>query len=914
MTTTPQPRRGRDQEVHHPKVGEVVRGKVLREYSDPAAGPTRSPSARDAIERFLSARANDLKTDSLDVREESAAEGSNTLRIRYRQYLNDLPVFGAGIHAAANIAKSAVTRVDNHVDTEVDAAPAPDSAKSLDDVTPAALAPFAAYGSATVTGATLGYLRDRADARPTIPASDYPTASVELLGSGMAADGRLHLVHEVQVETAEPFERFRVVVDAVSGRLRFVALIGEYVAATGQVFLPDPVSESDSGTLSRTSTAATLNAFRHTVTMDIDAASGGVFRLQGPWFRSVDWDSPTLAVPSEATADFSYQTHPADRHFLNVNAYHWLDSFARYLRTLGNPTLNGAMSRVDVDAQGFNGADNSEWVPGSPNRIRFGEGGVPDAADFGVVIHEYLHGVFDFLGSSHGGSGSYEHSFCDAIAAIYRDQHNPARHRRTETFPFDNNATDRWSTVRTLDRAERFDDVGFSGYGSDLRNSMLGTVIWQSYVGVGGDSDDAGVRQRACDVVMRTFMEMLLSVPDDSSTAVGHAVSLAQGMIDADLTLTGGLHAKVFDTAAVNRGLWPTRAVDLWIGDSPADLGAIPSPVPHWTSPDLWVRNLGPADGDDPSGGHQEPIIGQVNYLYVTVHNRGTAPSTAGTFSVEAFHCDPGTGMIWPTHFTSMGSLTIGAAIPAGGSVRVGPFLWTPAVLNHECLLAVVHGADDPAVTANLIGSVPHDQLVRFDNNVGQRNVNPQMAVPGGGMKASMTIHGGLTRTTNSVQFDASALPADTRIDVRTLTRLIDAATLSQLAVTKPGAVKSTMSMAGQVDAQMAGFSLAAGEDTVVDLVIEFSHQADHLTTYPLVVTQHQDGQVVGRVTIDIVALKDLDDYYFGNPRSMEVHVTTCPFWPALGRFSKRPFARIDEALARGYNGCAYCLPEYNTD
>ena len=61
----------------------------------------------------------------------------------------------------------------------------------------------------------------------------------------------------------------------------------------------------------------------------------------------------------------------------------------------------------------------------------------------------------------------------------------------------------------------------------------------------------------------------------------------------------------------------------------------------------------------------------------------------------------------------------------------------------------------------------------------------------------------------------------------------------SQLAVTKPGAVKSTMSMAGQVDAQMAGFSLAAGEDTVVDLVIEFSHQADHLTTYPLVVTQH---------------------------------------------------------------------------
>ena len=159
---------------------------------------------------------------------------------------------------------------------------------------------------------------------------------------------------------------------------------------------------------------------------------------------------------------------------------------------------------------------------------------------------------------------------------------------------------------------------------------MLGTVVWQAYLGVGGDSDTPAVRQRAADVVIRTFMEMLLNVPDDSSTAVTHAVSLAQGLIDADLALTGGLHSKVIDGAAVSRGLWPARTVDLWIADSPTDAGAIPSPVPHWTSPDLWVRNLGPADGDDPSGGHQEPIIGQPNYLYVTVRNRGTAASAAG--------------------------------------------------------------------------------------------------------------------------------------------------------------------------------------------------------------------------------------------------------------------------------------------
>lgn len=908
--------KGKDDEneplKHHPNVGEIVRAEVLRSFSDPTGDRYRARSARKAIEGFLDDRAGELKVDQLDVREESAAKGVNTLRIRYAQYHNDLPVIGAGIHASADIGRGSVTRIDNTVDADLSDAPDPAGAKSLDAVTPTVLKPFATtYGSAQIVSATVCYLRDLE--RPAVPEEDYPTASVELLRTGVRPDGKLHLVHDVRVETSEPFEQFRVVVDAISGRVRFVELVGKYVAATGQVFLPDPVSESDSATLSSTSTAATLDAFRHSVTMEINPASGGVFRLEGDWIRCVDWDTPTFAVPAGATANFSYQTYRADRRFLSVNVYHWLDSFARYLRTFANPTLNAAMGRVDVDAQGLSGADNSEWVPGTPNRIRFGEGGVPDAADFGVVIHEYIHGVFDFLGSNHGGSLSYEHSFCDAIAAIYRDQHNPSQHRRTETFPFDNNATNRWSTERTLNRAERFDDAGFSGYGFNLRSSMLGTVVWQSYLGVGGDSGDAGVRQRAADTITRTFLETLLNVPDDTSTAASHAVSLAQGMIDADLTLTGGLHSKVIDAACVARGLWPSRAVDLYIADSPTDTGAIPSPVPHWTSPDIWVRNLGPADGDDPSLGHQEPIMGQPNYLYVTVHNRGTSASAAGTFAVEAFHCDPGTGMTWPTNFTSMGSLTIPTTIPPGGSVRVGPMLWTPAVISHECLLAVVHGAGDPAVTANLIGAVPHDQIVRFDNNVGQRNVNPQMSVPGGKTRASMTMHGGLQPTTNTLELDASAMPADTSIEVRTLTRLIDESTLAEIAVITPGAVKSTMEMSGGADASMADFPLATSEEVTVDLVIDFSYTATHMQTYPLVLTQHQDGQVVGRMTVDIVAVKELDDFFFGNPRSGEIHVTTCPFWPKLGPWSKRPFLRIEDALTRGYNGCAFCLPDWDT-
>jgi hypothetical protein len=121
------------------------------------------------------------------------------------------------------------------------------------------------------------------------------------------------------------------------------------------------------------------------------------------------------------------------------------------------------------------------------------------------------------------------------------------------------------------------------------------------------------------------------------------------------------------------------------------------------------------------------------------------------------------------------------------------------------------------------------------------------------------------------------------------------------------------MTMTGSVDAVMADFVLAAGEAVDLDLVIDFSHQAEHLHTYPLVLTQHQDGQVVGRITVDIVAVKELDDFFFGNPRSGEIHITTCQFWPRLGPSSKRPFARAEDAIARGFNGCAFCLPSLNT-
>ncbi|MEZ4916786.1 MAG: hypothetical protein R2836_07345 [Chitinophagales bacterium] len=52
--------------------------------------------------------------------------------------------------------------------------------------------------------------------------------------------------------------------------------------------------------------------------------------------------------------------------------------------------------QISVDTHGNNGADNSFFSPATPLRLIFGEGGVDDAEDADVIIHEYGHAISHF--------------------------------------------------------------------------------------------------------------------------------------------------------------------------------------------------------------------------------------------------------------------------------------------------------------------------------------------------------------------------------------------------------------------------------------------------------------------------------------------------------------------------------------
>ena len=355
-----------------------------------------------------------------------------------------------------------------------------------------------------------------------------------------------------------------------------------------------------------------------------------------------------------------------------------------------------------------------------------------------------------------------------------------------------------------------------------------------------------------------------------------------------------------------------TSGVDLFIRDSATDAGTQPSGVPHWTSPDIWVRNDGSA-ADNPELGHQPPINGQPNYIHVRVGNRGTLAAPAGTARVKVLRCDPGTGMIWPRDFTPVGELPLGAAIAPGASARIGPFTWTPAIVDHECLIAIVSVPGDSAVPDVIASELNHGLLVRYDNNVGQRNVAPVMSVPGGKQKVSLWARGGVEPTENVLVVDAGAMPADTEISVRVPSRLLTGAGMDGFTVTEIGPNRSTLSVGGRTIGRLTGVGLDAADRVPLDLTIDFSHDAEHLHRYPLVFSQDQNGVPAGKETIEITAVKEVEDMFFGNARTLEVHVVTCQWWPQISSAHKVPFFALADAVARGYNGCRYCLPQADT-
>ncbi len=189
-------------------------------------------------------------------------------------------------------------------------------------------------------------------------------------------------------------------------------------AGAGRVFVSNPVQSlgDESLTDQKDSNAAVPSAAYHDVALtDLD---GSGF-LRGKWATVV---SETGNPAYSPTNTFRYSRH--DDEFEQVMAYYWITQAQRYIQSLG---FGGTRRPVNMTSQAVRinqwGVDNSFATDHPKLELRFGKGGVDDAEDAEVILHEYGHAIhfaqnFSFASSE---AGAISEGFGDYWAVTVAD-------------------------------------------------------------------------------------------------------------------------------------------------------------------------------------------------------------------------------------------------------------------------------------------------------------------------------------------------------------------------------------------------------------------------------------------------------------------------------------------------------------
>jgi zinc metalloprotease ZmpB len=158
---------------------------------------------------------------------------------------------------------------------------------------------------------------------------------------------------------------------------------------SGRVFLPNPVAALQDQSLTDQKDAdypALQPAYRIVTLTDLDGSG----YLRGSW-ANIESETGTPAYSADNT--FLYNRH--DDQFEQVMAYYWVTEAQKYIQDLGFGVTRRPINMESQDVR-INqiGIDNSySWD--KHDVLRFGKGGVDDAEDAEVILHEYGHAMMD---------------------------------------------------------------------------------------------------------------------------------------------------------------------------------------------------------------------------------------------------------------------------------------------------------------------------------------------------------------------------------------------------------------------------------------------------------------------------------------------------------------------------------------
>jgi zinc metalloprotease ZmpB len=572
---------------------------------------------------------------------------------------------------------------------------------------------------------------------PVLPLPPVP-AAIE--------DGRYYTVAEITFALGIPGNERLVWLALVEVETNAVLYLRALASGVnGLVFALDPITQSGNAANTPDQTNAVLNPFRASVVLpNLNAPVAGIQSLTGSRAAVVDVEAPIVAAPTKPSGnnfDFNVRTND----FAAVNAYYHVDKFFEVVESLGFPIatyFNATTFPLPADHRDIGNTVNAHCIGnglGGIGHVGYALNDTNDlvnpigrACDSRVTWHELGgHGIlYEHVNSANFG---FAHSAGDSLSVIFHDPESkaPDRFRYAPWNPINTRRCDRDVAAGWAWGGSQ--DVG--GYNSE---EILETTMFRVYRSIGGDSSSLARRKFAARATMYLILRAVsLLTP---GTNPNNVLGFANKLIEADLLnwttegIFGGAYNKVIRWSFEKQGLYQPPgapqpvvtagappAVDVYIDDGRA--GEYQYQAVHWNTTAIWNRR-----NPDGNPNHQKPKLGQSNFAYVRIKNRGT--TTARGVRVKGYHCKPSAGVLWPNDLQPMTTAEINVGTLLGNNAEekvVGPFEWVPInnAWGHDCMLMIVSDRLDPSnVDQFTVGEVVQDwRLVPNDNNIGQRNV-----------------------------------------------------------------------------------------------------------------------------------------------------------------------------------------------
>jgi Zn-dependent metalloprotease len=247
---------------------------------------------------------------------------------------------------------------------------------------------------------------------------EYGSLSSPIQKEGMiyALKGDLRRVWKIRFGTKKPAASWVLFIDQGTGQIIEERNILWKADGKGRVFMPNPVATLNQDDLldQVDQDQEVLNGAYKKVTLR-ELGQGG--RLKGPYVDT------TITPRSARSSSLEFIYTREDDRFEEVMAYYHIDALQRYVQSLGFKDGKGILARaIKVNAHG--GPEDNSYYDPSPGRkdITYGDGGVDDAEDADVIIHEYGHAIQDAIipgfGQSREGRAMGE-GFGDYVAGSF---------------------------------------------------------------------------------------------------------------------------------------------------------------------------------------------------------------------------------------------------------------------------------------------------------------------------------------------------------------------------------------------------------------------------------------------------------------------------------------------------------------